>query len=400
MTSSVHRRIIPALLGFAGLGVLALGSSCTRFVESHCANGSGDQQCRDRGQGMFCSQCTLDNDGCVEQLPDDETCRVSMTGTSTGEGTSSSGGGSSSSSSTGSGSGSSDGDSGIPSCTDLGDHCLPVAPGDFRGPVAVLSEPADGGRGACSAPFEFPAFVGLTDVVAPDATCECECGLPMGAVCAGGAVERYSSAGCPGSPLETVSVEPGCNDLTGSWSVLSGSFYFQAPIVTGGSCEPLSSVVTEPAAFATRNVACAGAFVGTGCASGELCVPEPTGAFAPQWCVWQSGEHACPADGPYVDQVLLYQGLLDERGCEECTCAPPEGSCVGTTATLSVENDCMGAAAGTLSADACVNALGAGPAANAISHNPGGLPSGCAPNEPAPTGEVIPSMPITLCCTR
>lgn len=47
---------------------VALGAGCWRYLPDHCVNLNGDTTCRAKG-GMFCSSCTVDNDGCVDVEP-------------------------------------------------------------------------------------------------------------------------------------------------------------------------------------------------------------------------------------------------------------------------------------------------------------------------------------------
>ncbi|MEX1364689.1 MAG: hypothetical protein AB1Z98_16295 [Nannocystaceae bacterium] len=403
-TRNADRWLPRALASLAVVG-LAFGGGCTRLAEGHCANGSGDQQCREREQGMFCSQCTLDNDGCVELLPVDAMCRVvdsSAATAGTASGSSGSGSGETDThddaAPTETGQGSS---GGIPSCTELGNTCLPAAPADFDGPVVVLTGLADGPPASCAEPFGRQSTEAFSGLDAPDAECPCDCGLLVGVECGGAQVRRHGVSGCLGAPTNTANLIPGCNDFPGTWSVASGSFFYQAPTVIAGSCTPQSTVDVQPATYLDRHLVCGGTFEQGACAGGELCVPPPGGELAPQWCVWQDGEHECPADSVYVEQTVLYRGVTDGRGCEACTCELPQGACTGAVATLAVAGDCMGAAAGTLSPDACVNAIGAGPAADAVSMSAGSPPSSeCTPSAPEPTGTATPAEPVTLCCTR
>lgn len=397
------RRLLCTLAPLALLGAAA-GAGCSSVAAGHCGNGSGDQQCRDGAQGMFCSQCTLENDGCVDELPADASCHVANPPSGEEEGTMTSSTGPGQTQGSTSESGSTDTDvassGGLPDCAELGNTCLQAAPADFNGPVAVLTEPADGRPSSCAEPFGELATEAFSELVAPDATCPCACGTLMGGACGNAQVRRYSAAGCVGTPTNTLNPVAGCNNFPGTWSVASGSFYFQAPSFTAGSCDAESSVELEPATYVSRHRVCQGSFEQMTCASGELCMPSPGGDFAPQWCVWQDGEHECPADSVYTAQTVLYRDTVDGRGCEACMCDLPEGPCTGTGATLAVETNCMGSAAGTLSPNACVAAIGAGPPAEAVSVNMG-LPLGaCVPSEPAPTGEATPADPVTLCCTR
>lgn len=55
-----------ALCGLA-LGIVT--SACRSDLPNHCGNLSGDATCRERGQGEFCDECSLDNDGCVDAMP-------------------------------------------------------------------------------------------------------------------------------------------------------------------------------------------------------------------------------------------------------------------------------------------------------------------------------------------
>jgi hypothetical protein len=61
--------------------------------------------------------------------------------------------------------------------------------------------------------------------------------------------------------------------------------------------------------------------------SGGQCVPS-TGAPYADACVWAEGDTTCP--GGFSDRYLFHADVDDTRGCSECTCGKPTGTCGGS----------------------------------------------------------------------
>jgi hypothetical protein len=301
---------------------------------------------------------------------------------------------------TGTGIGTDDGASssgGEPSCTDQGMECVAAAPEGFFGPFAWL-EGSTAAPLACAAPFERERAEAFSEISAPAAGCDCDCGALTNASCDGdAAVDRHSGVSCAGAVQDTLDLDPGCNPVGGlGWSS-STSFFFDAPAMVSGSCLPLLTVDREPATFLTRHLACMGALAAAGCEPGQLCAPPPADPFHARWCVGQEADIACPEDGAYTERTLLHRDIDDQRGCQPCMCTVPPGPCEGSSAVLATAADCSVIVSAVLPDD-CVGGLG-GSAVMGVFYVEGSPPRACDPAVVVPTGDAAGVEPVTFCCT-
>lgn len=292
------------------------------------------------------------------------------------------------------GSGSSGGE---PSCAERGMTCVAAAPAGFLGPFAWLERPADA-PADCTAPFPRSLVEAFSELSAPAAACDCNCGPLTNADCGPAAVDRHSGVSCAGGVQNTLDLTGTCNVIAGVGWAANTSFFFDAPAVVGGGCLPLPSVELEPAAFLTRHLACGGMLEPEGCPQGQLCAPPPDDPFHARVCVWQEGDVACPEGSAFADRTLLHRAIDDQRGCEPCTCAAPSGPCEGTSAVLSTELDCSLITA-AVPPDDCVGGL-AGGTIRSVFYTEGNPPSACDPAVVVPTGDAAGTDPVTFCCTR
>lgn len=282
---------------------------------------------------------------------------------------------------------------GEPSCVAQGLTCVPVAPAGFSGPFAWLERPADAPL-ACPAPFERELVEAFSELSAPAASCECECGPIGSAGCGDAAVTRLATT-CVSAVQETQDLVPGCNQVGGAGWPSSSSFHFDAPAKEGG-CIPQPTVGLDPAAFLTRHLGCAGAFSTAGCEPDELCAPPPGDPLQARWCVWQDGDAQCPA-GDYAERTLLYRGFQDQRGCQQCTCTLPEGPCDGTSMVLYSSTNCS-TGPHVVAPDTCLGGFG-GPNITGILHVGGTPPTACESGTVVPIGDAAGIDPVTFCCT-
>ena len=126
--------------------------------------------------------------------------------------------------------------------------------------------------------------------------------------------------------------------------------------------------------------------------------PPPPEGFA----LWLhvKGEHpTCPAE--YPAHMVFYQGVKDERGCEDCQCSPQQGAeCM---ALFQVFSDAVcGALAGAVIVtdqdDSCFDLDPGTALASAEASMVVDVPGSCAQSGGAPFGGVLPADPLTLCC--
>ncbi|MEM7151273.1 MAG: hypothetical protein AAF799_00450 [Myxococcota bacterium] len=288
------------------------------------------------------------------------------------------------------------GDTEASGCEARGMECIAAAPDGWTGPFAWLEADAAEDLG-CAAPFTDQQTQVFSDLVAPAATCGCECEPLTDASCSGGQMIYYPGPGCSGTPDAPFNVFPGCNLSIGSDWDLSGSYEFVPPTVTSGSCDPISHTTVDPALFSTQHLACGGTFDEGDCGSGQLCADAPSDPYYPQWCVWQTGEVECPA-GDYSVRTVLHQDVDDDRDCQECTCGFPSTPCMNTTLFLSTTTNCMGSSAGNVPAGGCTDGVGSiDPVA--LSHVVGSAQGQCEPAVVGPMGTAAEAEPVTFCCT-
>lgn len=289
-----------------------------------------------------------------------------------------------------------DASSGEPGCAERGMTCVAAAPPGFLGPFAWLERPADAPV-ECASPFPQALVEAFSELSAPAAACDCRCGPLNNAQCGPASVDRYGGLTCAGAVQSTLDLTGACNPIPGVGWAANTSFFFDAPAVTGGGCQPLPDVRRQPAAFLTRHLACGGTLAPEGCPAGQLCAPPPDDPFHARLCVWQEGDVTCPDDGEYVERTLLHRDIDDQRGCEPCTCALPPGPCEGATAVLSTAVDCSIITTVVPSED-CAAGPG-GPSFRSIYFDEGTPPGECDAAVVVPTGDAAGTEPVTFCCT-
>lgn len=286
-----------------------------------------------------------------------------------------------------------------PGCVESGQQCIDVAPAGWSGPFAWREADAELPGVVCLAPWDQLLTEAFSDIVAPAARCGCACGPLTGASCGGGTMTYHLGPGCVGPSLTPFELQAGCNDPGAPW-LIEGSFAFEPPTVTAGSCMPQPTEVLDPARFLTRHLACGAELSEEDCGEGQLCAPMPEEPLFGRWCVWQTGDVECPTEGPYQQPRRLFGDLDDGRGCEPCTCALPSGPCTGSSLQLAHAADCMGTSAGSVSPGGCSDGVG-GDDVEAVSHQPGSPPGGseCESAVVTPVGMASGSQPVTFCCT-
>ncbi|MCH9684060.1 MAG: hypothetical protein K0V04_21685 [Deltaproteobacteria bacterium] len=283
-----------------------------------------------------------------------------------------------------------------PGCVEQGHQCVDAAPPQWMGPLAWAQRPNDGPPLGCVEPYAEVAVEAFTDIVAPSATCECECGLLFIPECGDATVTYHRTASCADEGSDTVALSPGCNDV-GTWPI-EGSFTYQASTVAQGQCAPLESKQTEEAGFITAHLACGGALERSDCGEQQICAPAPVDPFAPGLCIARPGQHPCPESSVYSESRVVFGALDDSRGCSPCSCELPDQPCLGQSAQLATTSGCTGNSAGSVPADGCTNGVGNIDVMGVL-FDPG-EPTGdpCTPVAVIPTGAAEGAQPVTLCC--
>lgn len=297
------------------------------------------------------------------------------------------------------GSGPCTGDCSDPSCAALGYQCAASAAG-WTGPV-ILSDSAPGAAPQdCPAAFPSKVYQGVRGSGAAAACTPCACGA-IDVTCTPGPILQFGNSvtACP--MFASVSTPQGPADTCNPANFgdpLGGTVYLIQPPTAAATCAPPSGGQIMPVdpPWDAVGFACAAEAADPGCSGDAVCVPPPPSPFLARACVYQAGDHACPAG--YPDKHLFF-GVSDTRACAACACSPDApASCSAQTsfytdaacgtvpfATAANTGDCA-AVAGKHATSLKVTTTITGPSACAAA---GGEPSGKVAQDQNPT---------TFCC--
>jgi len=280
--------------------------------------------------------------------------------------------------------------------------CVAPAMGDWTGPfrleISDLDDPVpdcgDGWDLALGTEF----FAGI---VAPPATCECSCGDAEGVSCTGATriLRRYPNPGCMGPATSMLALLPA---NCASWPApgISNNYWQtdgDVPMPEGGSCLPAVSSSVEDAVFSTRYTLCGEGEPPEGaCGEGGQCV----NATQRPLCVMAEGDLECPGDG-FEFKLVVSTGLTDTRGCSDCSCDDPEGTCSAAGSLLLNTGTCNVPAVGDfgVGGNSCPGAPGPIRSARYPESAAPEPTTSCTPSQPSPTGDVTGTGTTTLCCS-
>ncbi len=279
-------------------------------------------------------------------------------------------------------------DTGASACVGA-NACVEDAPPGWDGPGAIYVGDSDAPPPACGV-YPDSATTTFEDLAAPDAACDCACGDPTGEGCSGGTLRQYSGFNCVTLAQNSWDIGQSCVNLdsgSGSRWRLSGVEYEAEP------CAPQPSMELPEVGFDTAVLTCEGAVDAGGCEQG-VCLPTAADPFEPGLCVWTEGDVACPG-GTYSERTVRYTDFQDDRGCDACACAAPEGECSTAQVSL-ISSSCGNLPFTTIVQGSCT---AAGSSVGAVDLLTGGPSGSCAPvgGETA-TGEVTPTSAVTYCC--
>ncbi len=271
-----------------------------------------------------------------------------------------------------------------PECPN-GFFCTPDAKG-WLGPVVVWEGSASGAVPACPSGYPDAAF-SLSKGQITDEPCLCTCSQ-LGSGCPDLLqVDLYEDESCAGTPCDTQDVGPTCFYLAGACSTI-GSAKLRPS--TYDKCSEGGASV-PPQRFKQRVEACSPS-LGQGC-TGGTCLTTPVAPYA-KLCIYNDGEHPCPANSPYSLRELYYAAATDTRSCADAACGcAPEGSC----GTLELHPDSGCVAKGDVhpvvpTGSSCTKTPRGASWTKAASLQ-------CLPHLfPLPTGAVTGSGPVTACC--
>jgi hypothetical protein len=276
-------------------------------------------------------------------------------------------------------------------------RCVADVPEGWEGPGMAIWAGSEEDPPECDDLYPDDGAAGFQDLVAPQASCGCDCADAVGAACDTSTTLRYwgTADECNvGSPTQFTLFGVICNNLP---SAFPGNAYWQVGLIeaSGGECEPIAEVMVEDPNWETQVKSCAGAELLDGlCEVGEVCAPEPEVVGA-ELCIWRTGEHACPEG--YGNPATVYEAVVDARGCQPCSCGDPVGVCDEARVTVFENFNCGVPLANIFAADEECKA-GTGVTARAAILDTGDPSTFCAPSDPAPVGEATGGDPTTVCC--
>lgn len=310
-------------------------------------------------------------------------------------------------------------------CTPDRFRCVDAVPAGWSGPVAHKGKNAQGIVPACDDEYRF-AVNAVPYHAQPSfnpASCSaCSCGTPSGAKCERIAkVEYFSDKGCNRLLTEVPNVlaDGTCSAVVGAQGN-ARSVRIPRPVVDVKqvACQPMGGFATKTGfSWDTQERLCRSRSADSlKCADpSQVCTPKVAASFVQSVCIYQNGDHACPASR-YKNKLVLYKGVTDDRGCEACACGQVVGNltCEGDFLQFS-DKDCLGSMNGTQEAvrltgspSTCADLRFFG-----TSQSSAGVPLGvsldvavgglntasCAVSGGTPSGRVAGTEPVTLCCT-
>ncbi len=272
--------------------------------------------------------------------------------------------------------------------------CVPKPPGDWQGPLIVF-------EGSGSPPPTPPAcppgyrtdtaFDGNANLVAPDASCKCECGPEAGSSCTA-KLTFFNDKTCltPCVSGSEAVVGPKCTALPASCGGAKAAMTYKP-----GTCQAKQiDKTTAPTAWSSQARLCAPiAPSDAGCAADRTSTPTTSLPFATNtYCIAKTGEDECPPI--YPRKRVYYAAVRDDRDCE-CSCkSATGGSCSGDVQTADDATTCVAGIKIVETDGGCYETKKAGGIFPAVIK-----PGACEP-ESKPKGAATPTTPTTVCCTR
>ncbi len=271
--------------------------------------------------------------------------------------------------------------------------CISEVLGGWDGP-GLVTVAASGTEPACPTGSEL-GFQMFSEAQAEPAVCDCSCGA-VGEVVCSGEMRIHDGDECPVVGMMNLEVGETCSPFPPAFD--PAHYWSLETSVDEGGCEPTTAVVFPPVVAETRLDVCFGGAEEGEC-EGGVCLPGDNIGEA-RHCVWAPGDLACPDDTGLSDRLLGYAGFEDNRGCLDCTCASPEGSCRARAELFSSADCAPGTEQGVVAwdgRDSCVLATeGVSSAQLVFDPDPA---AECIPSEPQPTGSVVQLQPTTFCCS-
>lgn len=297
-----------------------------------------------------------------------------------------------------------DRDACISACgTCSGDQCVKPAPEGFYGPALLwVGRTVDEPR--CPHGAQTTVYRGYETADFPFACSPCRCSEPACAL--PDDLRTAASLKCGGP---AVSVHEPRDILNGTCVVPSDALVneHQSLVLGATRVTPCEASVEPPPVpqFTLRwyrsGVACGGDLQEDTCPSpSKTCVPpDQEHDFAQCLMYLGEGEVTCPED--YPEDVVLYDGMRDERHCTPCECGPPTGSECSLMLVSFRDGVCDELlTAGTASSHApgCVTATPGETPKSMRAIWQVDQPGSCEPSGGELRGEIVLTGPSTFCC--
>ena len=156
------------------------------------------------------------------------------------------------------------------------------------------------------------------------------------------------------------------------------------------NCTNTGTPTVSPATWTDDSKFCTASAAGSGCGTGNVCVPTAPGSA----CLLASGSQECPSFFP--KKRALYTAFRDNRVCS-CSCAGEGGACDRVRLGVSFTSTCAAPTPIPLNGLLC---LAEGTTASELGYFFSGTlsdPTACSASNVA-TGGLTPTGPQTLCC--
>lgn len=265
--------------------------------------------------------------------------------------------------------------------------CVMNIPAGWSGPTAVVTGQAEPSCTSGLSNVELRLQDGLS---ASPAECVCDCAAAEGIDCDASVVvvDTYDDNNCT-DPQDTGSGVLGeCINLCCGGD--SANFVKAVPDVAAASCAPITVADAAPLPAWDQHLTGCGPVERITCGA-ESCFAAPSGQSL---CIYQTGELACP-DGLFSERTVWFADYDDTRACGACTCGEViDADCHEVVEGYS-NDQCANNEAFILPAAQCATAPIDFDSAKVLSVAPTGS---CMPTGGAPTGEVTPTEPTTVCC--
>jgi len=266
--------------------------------------------------------------------------------------------------------------------------CVATAPPQWQGPAALIRSDGSVPAPSCGTSHPLAITTLFSDLVAAPAECECGCAPAEDVACDNAQATVSDGLGCVDASA-TFDIDAGCTNApagTGYWSV---EFLPQ-----GGECAPIGGMSVPEIDYARWTLCGANELEGA-CAESETCTPMPLAPFEPGMCIWIDGDVPCPTER-FTERQLAHGEIVDTRGCSECTCGAPEGTCEGGVVQMDLSANCPGGLSWEAEHGECLAGESYFESAR-VTQSATPIVS-CAPSPVASVGSATLLGPVTVCC--